>query len=163
MKNNEVIHQLQDLHFVHAPKLLHKKVAGMVDLLPEKHHGFYLPLFAFQSAFVLGVVALIVGLGSGVVVAAKESHPGTPFYSVKQLIQKVAPGIIHQESLPTPFISQPREKQQNPEEQNQNKQDKKNIEGISIPHEEQLEKDHASHIRQQKEIDDHKKGFSPTF
>ncbi len=106
MKENEVVQELQDMQYLwHAPKTLHDNLLSMTGRLPDKHRGFYFPLFAFQMALV-GIVALVlVGLGSGVVLAARGSNPGTPFYRVRQLIQKVVPQIVQEEPSPTPTIT----------------------------------------------------------
>lgn len=88
--------QLQQLQSVKASTVLKQKIQTMTDALPAKHRGFYFPLMTFQTAVALGVLLLLLGIGSGLVAGAKESHPGNIFYPVKELIEKIPrekPGI----------------------------------------------------------------------
>ncbi len=88
----ELEKQLQQLQSIKATKGLINRIHGMASDLPTKHRGVYFPLVAFQAAVVMGVLLLLIGLGSGVVAAAKGSHPGSPFYPVKEMIEKIPGG-----------------------------------------------------------------------
>lgn len=102
MTENEIMQKFKDMQYVHASRALHEQIIATAGELSDKHKGFYFPLFAFQAALAGLVILLLVGLGSGVVLAAKGSNPGTPFYPVKQLFQKIAPQIVKEETVPTP-------------------------------------------------------------
>ena len=103
-----MVQKIHDSRYTHASVGLHEKIAGMVMDLPDHPKKFYFPVFAFQMAIAVTVLVVLIGLPAGLVVAAKGSQPGTPFYSVKKVLQKIAPQVVEEPSvLPTPAINKP--------------------------------------------------------
>lgn len=162
MKTEKMIRQLERIE---APQSLKERVHGMVGDLPAKHRGIFFPLIAFQAAVVVGVLLLLVGLGSGVVVAAKGSHPGSPLYSVRQIIEKV-PVVLQKPSLPptrvipqattTPAFSPKRERhaeEKDPEREVQNRKEEKDVEGIHTGEGKKKEKDMLRELLHQESLE----------
>lgn len=107
MKDKQILEYIRILQREKASEHLHEKVHSMVSLLPEKHSGFYFPLFAFRLGIVAMVLILCIVATSGVIVAAQQSRSGTPLYPVKVLMQRVVPAFIQQKQVqgivaPTP-------------------------------------------------------------
>lgn len=136
---------LQTLQEIKAPEGLKKRIHGMAADLPPKHRGLYFPLVAFQMAIVAVVLFVLIGLGSGVVVAAKGSHPGSPLYPVRQIIEKVPAPFVRPTVTATPTPVRPsatptvtpnEEKKSNEgkekeQEKKVNSYEKKDVKGIS--------------------------------
>ncbi|HEX7041864.1 MAG TPA: hypothetical protein VF189_01310 [Patescibacteria group bacterium] len=116
--------KLKMLSSIKASNNLKKRIHVMTNDLPSLHRGFYFPLFAFQSAVIATVIIVLVGLGSGFVVAAEGSNPGNLFYPVKKIIQKVPVPFIQEipTTIPTvmPTIALP-SATPSPEEKHENK------------------------------------------
>lgn len=110
MIDNEFIQKLQDLQYISAPVSLKKKMRGMVVGLPDKHSGFYFPLFTFRLAVVAAVLLVVLAASTGVLLAAKNSNQTEALYPVKLLIHRVAPKLIgdtevQKKIVPTPTPS----------------------------------------------------------
>ena len=143
MKDKTLIEALSQLRSVNAPDHVYDNIEHAMQTLPGKPRGFYFPLVAFQLAVGVVVVLLLVGTGSGIVLAAVGSNPGTPLYPVKKVLQRVAPQVVQHfaqvipTATPTPtampikHIQRPTESEkQNPH----NDKQQKDVRGIETSH-----------------------------
>lgn len=85
MKNNieELIQKIQE---VKASAALEKRIENSIFSLPSYRTGFNYPLIAFRVALASIILFVVAGLGSGVVVAAQGSHPGSLLFPLKKAI-----------------------------------------------------------------------------
>lgn len=101
----QTIEEIRKLENIRASFTLQKRIQGLSFALPKKHEGVFMPLIVFRGALVLGALLILCILGgSGLVMAATLSKPGSTFYPVKQALQKAH----------IPFISAEIEKKENP-------------------------------------------------
>lgn len=144
MNDKEIMHYLLDARHIVASDKLHDDIGVMTRDLAVVRQGFYFPLFALQAAMASIVLIVLVSIGSGVVVAAKGTHPGSPFYPVKQALHAIAPAVVPADVTPTltqsaptpiPVIHQ-EEKQEKKEQRRhillQNDDEEKDVKGIQI-------------------------------
>lgn len=86
MKKNNLLKTLNSLQEVQARESLKKRIHSLEQSLPYGEVMPRMSLTMFRVAFAGIVVVLLLGLGSGVVAAAKGSHPGSLLYPLKKAI-----------------------------------------------------------------------------
>ncbi len=83
---NNIEKQLRTLRSIAADEAFHVRLQAMAGDLPDLRPRSVVPLVAFRLALA-GITLLLLGsLGTGVLLAAKGSNPGSVLYPLKQVV-----------------------------------------------------------------------------